>query len=255
MTWPGAGEPPGWGTERYRAPDYPQQQPPHNTRNLVIVATIGVLALAGVLATAILLSRKSSPVPLAVPTINTSPSSAGVTTTTATTAVTPPGGPWQTVTDHGAAIDVPPDWVLKPVSDDNPHVAAEYKEGACPVAGASGENRAEIMVASSSDANLSTGATNIANQLLPIVYSSGNPQATLGQLQPVNAGGFQDLPVTIKLTPADTCAAPSGIMHVLVHAADHGGTFALIVVGDQGVSDALSPDVLNRIAAGARSAN
>jgi hypothetical protein len=229
--------------------------PPHNNRNLVIVVSVGVLALAAVITVGIMLSRKSNPTPLAVP-VSVSPSIIGAGPSGATpTSTTPIDIPWQTVTDHGAAIDVPPDWVLKPASNDNPHVAADYKEGACSIAGVTGENRAEVMVASTNDADLSTGATNIVNELVPIVYGTGNPQATRGQLQPANAGGFQDLPVTIKLTPTDACTPPGGVMHVLVHAADRGGTFALIVVGDQGVSDGLSPDVLNRIAAGARSAN
>jgi len=235
--------------------------PNNNKRNLAIVLSIGALALAGVIAAVVVLANKhgsSTPQAGSTTTVSgTSTATAAQTTDqpSSTTQSTQAGaGPvvagWQTLTDHGASVDVPPDWTIKPASDDNPHVSADYKEGAC-VNGATSWDRAEVMVMSTSDADMSAGAAAVANRIMSTSYTTANPRATLGRLGPANAGGFQDLPVTIALTP-DSCAPATAVMHVLVHAAKEGGTFAVIVVADRGVPFAMNPDDVNKIASSAR---
>ena len=179
---------------------------------------------------------------------------------------------WRAVvsTKHGVTYDVPPGtWSVKSPStivgfeDPNgtPEVAgsgaAIYKEGYC--TGHSGSWRAESAVSGYSTTDLAADAKDAAQKWARYGYKpdsgGSDPTVTIGATKAIDAGGTQAQEATATVTVhggSDPCSPPRAVVHTVAIPIKDGTVSVLIVIADQGVSDAAADADLEKIAGSVR---
>ena len=175
---------------------------------------------------------------------------------------------WRAVvsTKHGVTYDVPPGiWSVKSpgtivgFEDPNgtPEVAgsgaAIYKEGYCP--GHSGSWRAEAAVSGYSTTDLAADAKDAAQKWARYGYKpdsgGSDPTVTFGATKAINASGTQAQEATASVVVhggSDSCSPPRAVVHTAAIPLKDGTVSVLIVIADQGVSDAAADADLVKIA-------
>lgn len=173
---------------------------------------------------------------------------------------------------HGVTYDVPPGtWVVQSPSmivgfedaNGKPEVAgsgaAAYKQGYCQ--GHSGSWRAESAVQGYSTTDLALDAKDAARKWGTFGYTpdSGGSAPTVNvgaTTKPIDAGGgVRAQEATANVTvhdPGDPCSPPRGIIHAVAIPLKDGTVSVLIVIADQGVSDAAADADLEKIAGSLR---
>ena len=189
----------------------------------------------------------------------------------------PPSAPakvpgWRAVvaTKHGVTYDVPPGtWSVQSPDmvvgfedpSGRPEVAgsgaAVYKQGYCK--GHSGSWRAQAAVSGYSTADLAGDAKDAARKWATYGYApdDGGPAPTviLTATQAVSAGDVsaQEATATVAMHDGgDPCAPPLGIVHAVAVPLRSGEVSVLVVIADQGVTDAAPYPDLQKIAASVR---
>lgn len=222
---------------------------------------IAAVAVAGCTTTVVGSAEAAGPGPSS--STSTSTPTTGPSTSTPSVPAKVPG--WQVVVADkaGVAYDVPPDWKVQSPDaivgyDDaqgNPaasmNYAAIYKEGYCP--GHSGSFRGESGITSSPTADPGQAASALAQQWATGSYSDGTvtPNVTPGAPQPITVAGTNGMVVkdTLTLTQQSSCDPPSGEVYAvaLPLAAPNTGCDVMIVMADQGTSDAAPDQELQQI--------
>ncbi|HEX4225358.1 MAG TPA: hypothetical protein VHZ97_23545 [Pseudonocardiaceae bacterium] len=184
---------------------------------------------------------------------------------TSTPSVPPKVPGWQVVVADkaGVAYDVPPDWKVQSPdaivgyedAQGNPgasmNYAAIYKEGYC--TGHSGSFRGETGITSTSTADPGQAASALAQQWATGSYSDGTvtPNVTPGAPQPITVAGTNGMVVkdTLTMTQQNPCDPPAGEVYAvaLPLAAPNTGCDVMIVMADQGTSDAAPDQELQQI--------
>lgn len=177
---------------------------------------------------------------------------------------------WRAVVSvkHGVTYDVPPGtWSVKSPttivgfedSKGNPEVAgsgaAIYKEGYCQ--GHSGSWRAEAAVSGYSTTDLAADARDAAQKWAGYGYTpdgGGAPAVSVGAPKAIDASGTKAQEATANVTVHDSnaCSPPRAIVHAVAIPLKNGKVSVLIVIADQGVSDAAADSELEKIAGSVR---
>jgi hypothetical protein len=180
---------------------------------------------------------------------------------------------WHAVvaTKHGVTYDVPPGtWSVKSPStivgfEDSrgtPEVAgsgaAMYKQGYCQ--GHSGSWRAEAAVSGYSTTDLAADAADAAGKWGRFGYtpdSKGSaPTVRIGGTKAIDTGGgtrAQEATAFVTVhDAADPCSPPRAIVHAVAVPLKDGKVSVLIVIADQGTSDAVADADLEKIAGSVR---
>lgn len=173
---------------------------------------------------------------------------------------------------HGVTYDVPPGtWVVKSPdtivgfedSSGKPEVAgsgaAVFKEGYC--RGHSGSWRAESAVQGYSTADVALDARDAARKWATFGYTpdSGGSAPTVNvtaTTKPIDTGGgvqAQEATANVAVHDgSDPCSPPQGVVHTVAIPLKNGSVSVLIVIADQGVSDAPADADLEKIASSVR---
>lgn len=170
---------------------------------------------------------------------------------------------------HGLTYDVPPStWSVKSADtivgfeDPNgrPEVAgsgvAVYKEGYCP--GHSGSWRAQTAVAGYGRTDPADDAKDAARTWATYGYAPGTggsaPTVTLSAPKALSASGTRatEVTATVAVHDDEPCSPPRGVVHAVAVPLKSGQVSVLVVLADQGVSDATSDADLEKIAGSAR---
>ena len=280
---PGGGYGSGYGSGGYGSGGFggPPGFPPPPRRSsagiIVVVVAVAVLLVGGGVAAAVLASsghdegtpEAAAPAP--------SSSVPAVPPTSPPAEDSPPPAPakvpgWRAVvsTKHGVTYDVPPStWSVKSPgtivgfedANGTPEVAgsgaAIYKEGYCQ--GHRGSWRAEAAVSGYSTTDLAADAKDAAAKWARFGYtpdSGGSaPTVTVGATKAIDTGGPQAQEATATVTVHDAgqpCSPPRGVVHAVAIPLKDGKVSVLVVIADQGVSDAAADAELEKIAGSVR---
>ncbi|MEV6604700.1 hypothetical protein [Kutzneria sp. NPDC051319] len=243
------------GFGMYQQP--PQGPPPRNRRTLTIVLTlVGVLVLAGVVTTVVLLTRNGQP-------------QAGDRTQTSappTTSGLKPLDPrvpgWQVAVSNrrNVAYDVPkaqwtkddPDEIAGMGPSDGDFVtgtgAAYYLKGYC--AGQAGSVRAGTAVTANDTEGPEQSAPDTAKHWATVAYKADSGQAPDVKLDPSKQIKISDGKVSATLSVAEvtppkatnTCTPPSAKVYTAAVKTSDTGSVILVLFADQGVPNALTDD-------------
>jgi hypothetical protein len=243
------------GFGMYQQP--PQGPPPRNRRTLTIVLTlVGVLVLAGVVTTVVLLARGGQP-QAGERTQQPSP------TTTATRKPLDPRVPgWQVAVSNrrNVAYDVPktqwtkddPDAIAGMGPSDGDFVtgtgAAYYMKGYC--AGQTGSVRAGTAVTANDTEGPDQSAPDTAKHWATVAYKSDSGQAPDVKAEPAKQIKISDGKVSATLSVADVttpksanpCTPPSAKVYAAAVKTSDTGSVILVLFADQGVPNALTDD-------------
>jgi hypothetical protein len=242
------------GFGMYQQP--PQGPPPRNRRTLTIVLTlVGVLVLAGVVTTVVLLTRNGQP-------------QAGERTQTSTPPTTSAGlkpldprvPGWQVAVSNrrNVAYDVPktqwtkddPDEIAGMGPSDGDFVtgtgAAYYMKGYC--AGQAGSVRAGTAVTANDTEGPEQSAPDTAKHWATVAYKSDSGQAPDVKSEPAKQIKISDGKVTATLSVADvttpkstnTCTPPNAKVYAAAVKTSDTGSVILVLFADQGVPNALT---------------
>jgi hypothetical protein len=274
----GYGGPGGFGGGGYGSP--PGFPPPRRSSAGIIVAVIAVavVLVGGGVAVAVAASSGHDKHPSASGSLGVPSSQPSGPSQSLPPESSPPPAQakvpgWHAVvsTKHGVTYDVPPGtWSVK--SPDtivgfedpkgNPEVAgsgaAIYKEGYCQ--GHSGSWRAEAAVSGYSTTDVAADAKDAARKWANFGYtpdSGGSaPTVTVGGTKAIDTGGgTQAQEATANVTVhdgGDPCSPPQGIVHAVAIPLRNGTVSVLVVIADQGVSDAAADGDLEKIAGSVR---
>lgn len=250
------------GFGMYQQP--PQGKPPRNRRTLTIVlALVGVLVLAGIATTVVLLTRNGQP--------QAGDRTQQATAPTTTSALKPqdprvPG--WQVAVSNrrNVAYDIPktqwtrksPDEIVSLGPSDGDFVtgtgAASYLPGFC--AGKSGSVRAGTAVTASDTEGPDKSAPDTAQHWATVAYKSSDAsQATDVKLEPSQQIKIADGKVNATLSIADVtvpastdpCVPRSAKVYAAAVSTSDTGSVILVLFADQDVSNALSADDAKKI--------
>jgi hypothetical protein len=244
------------GFGMYQQP--PPGKPPRNRRVLTIVLTlVGVLVLAGVATTVVLLTRDNHP-------------QAGDNTQHATAPTTSPSRKpldtrvpgWQTAVSNrrNVAYDIPksqwtkddPDDVAGMGPSDGDFVtgtgAAYYLKGYC--ADAASSVRAGTAVTANDNEGPDQSAPDTAKHWATVAYKSDSGQAPDVKLESSQQIKIADGKVTATLSIADVttpkstnpCTPPNAKVYAAAVSTSNSGSVILVLFADQGVPNALSAD-------------
>ncbi|CRK58551.1 putative membrane protein [Alloactinosynnema sp. L-07] len=269
---------------------YQPPEPPKPNRTPWILALVAVLVLVGGGVTAFLLLKDDeSPTPTAGPTSSSAPTTTKgkpssptpkPTTAKPTTSRTPtevddvkvdavtPGFQGVLSYKDKIAYDVPADWKIETpgtvvgFEDNNGKVVAimhgvtTYRHNACPAV--KGSYRGHVGMVNAGDADVTRAAKNGAKLFADgAAINKDNTKAPVAVTEPVptkvGQGKIDAMMATATMTvnqPGE-CPSPS-VLFTSVAFKVKSDTFVLISYQDQGVADALPPEVLEKIIASVR---
>jgi len=248
------------------APPPPKRPKRGKRKALLIAAVIITAAVVGGVVAIVLDSGSggSAPAATAAPLTAVAPRSTVAGWQVVTNAV--PAVAARSGSDGLVAVDVPSGWTVKPgISDGGvTQVQASVADGVCP--GVPQSSRGAVTLMSDTATDQSKAVVNLVTAYLRDVgYANYHPQFTPAAPHPTTDGSFQDSRATVTLAPPLPppgvppppglppvgCIPASVIVHVVARAHD-GGTFAVIVAGDQQVGGAVAAADLDKIAATVR---
>ncbi|GAA3438761.1 hypothetical protein [Kutzneria kofuensis] len=252
------------GFGMYQQP--PQGPPPRNRRTLTIVLSlVGVLVLAGVVTTVVLLTRNGQPQAGE----RTQQASAPPTTSASRKPLDPRVQGWQVAVSNrrNVAYDIPksqwtkddPDAIAGMGPSDGDFVtgtgAAYYMKGYC--AGQSGSVRAGTAVTASDNQGPDQSSPDTAKHWATVAYKADSGQAPDVKMEPSKQIKIADGKITATLSVADVttpqstnpCTPPSAKVYAAAVKTSDTGSVILVLFADQGVPNALSDDDAMKIMA------